>query len=209
MANLADWRQQNRLTQADAAALLGYSQTYLSLLEKGERPLTATLRARLEAVCLKPESPALTDEQLRAQFGALGYTAFLHVSGQQVRVRPGTLLMTVLARRDADGRVVKALPWLVRAYEDQLPFRGLVRQAKLQNLQNRLGFLLATSGLTRANALEAIEELERSRLLKEDTLCWESMPAAVREWMRAHRSEAAAYWNVLTRLDVEGPSHGS
>ena len=46
-------------------------------------------------------------------------------------------------------------------------------------------------------------ELERARLLQEDTLCWDSMPAATREWMRANRAPLAEYWNVLTRLRAE------
>ena len=37
------------MTQVEAAALLGVSQPYLSLLEKGARPLTAELRSRLKA----------------------------------------------------------------------------------------------------------------------------------------------------------------
>jgi transcriptional regulator with XRE-family HTH domain len=47
--DLQQWRRRNKLTQVDAAALLGVSQTYLSLVERGVRPLTAKLRNRLKA----------------------------------------------------------------------------------------------------------------------------------------------------------------
>ena len=111
--------------------------------------------------------------------------------------------MAVLARPDADARVVEALPWLVDTYQSQLDFGWLVRQAKMQNLQNRLGFLLQVAGVHKSESLSAVRELERARLLQEDTLCWDSMPAATREWMRANRTPLAEHWNVLTRLRAE------
>jgi hypothetical protein len=99
--------------------------------------------------------------------------------------------------------VVQALPWLVTAFKDQLDFGSIVRQAKLQNLQNRLGFLLQFAGVDTAGGLPAVRELDRARLLREDTLCWASMPAATREWMRSNRSPLAEHWNLLTRLQAE------
>ena len=81
--------------------------------------------------------------------------------------------MAVLARLDADARVAEALPWLVGAYQNQLDFDLLVRQAKLQNLQNRLGFLLQVAGVDTPDGLVAVRELERARLLQDDSLrCW-------------------------------------
>ena len=59
---------------------------------------------------------------------------------------PDALLLSVLAQPDADARVVDALPWLVRQYASQMDFLWLVRQAKLQDLQNRLGFVLQVAG---------------------------------------------------------------
>ena len=73
----------------------------------------------------------------------------------------------------------------------------------MQNLQNRLGFLLQVAGVHKSESLSAVRELERARLLQEDTLCWDSMPAATREWMRANRTPLAEHWNVLTRLRAE------
>lgn len=136
----------------------------------------------------------------RAQMSGLGYPGFAHVPKSRRKPRPDALVMAVLAQPDADARVVEALPWLVTTFKDQLDFGSMVRQAKLQDLQNRLGFLLQVAGV---GGLLAVRELDRARLVREDTLCWDSMPAATREWMRANRSPLAAHWNVLTRLQAE------
>ncbi|MFN7938310.1 MAG: helix-turn-helix transcriptional regulator [Bryobacteraceae bacterium] len=199
MADVLRWRKRNGLTQVDAACLLGVSQPYLSLLEKGARPLTAELRNRMKtsAGMARQES---SDDLFRAQLSALGYPGFAHIAKSQTRPRPGNLLMTVLAKSDVDARVVEALPWLVATFESQFDFGAIVRQAKLQNLQNRSGFVLQVAAVDTPGGLMAVSELERARLLQEDTLCWDSMPAATREWMRANRAPLAEHWNILTRL---------
>jgi hypothetical protein len=46
-------------------------------------------------------------------------------------------------------------------------------------------------------------ELDRARLVREDTLCRESMPEPERAWVRKHCPEAAAYWHLLTTLTAE------
>jgi transcriptional regulator with XRE-family HTH domain len=202
MADILQWRKRNGLTQVNAASLLGVSQTYLSLLEKGVRPLTAALRDRMKFARGKAEGNA-ADDRFRAQLSALGYSGFAHVAKSRPKPRTADFLMAALARTDADARVVEALPWLVGTYQHQLDYGWLVRQAKLQNLQNRLGFLLQVAGVDTPDGRTAVRELERARLLQEDTLCWDSMPAATREWMRANRSPLAEHWNVLTRLRTE------
>ena len=120
-----------------------------------------------------------------------------------------SLLMAVLATPDADARVVEALPWLLTAFPDRFHFGAMVRQAKLQNLQNRLGFMLQLAAVDTPGALAAVRDLERARLLQEDTLCWESMPTATRDWMRANRTPLAAHWNLLTRLRPEDLHHAA
>ena len=201
-ANLQRWRRRNNLTQVEAATLLGVSQPYLSLLEKGARPLTAELRNRLRVVHpAQPRDPS--DDAFREQLSALGYPGFAHVPPSRPRPSPDALLLSVLARPDVDSRVVEALPWLVQRYAAQLDQVWLVLQAKLQNLQNRLGFVLQTAGAEAPELTAAIHELERARLLQEATLCWDSMPAATREWMRVNRPHLAAHWNVLTTLRPE------
>ncbi|MFN7999330.1 MAG: helix-turn-helix transcriptional regulator [Bryobacteraceae bacterium] len=202
MADLLRWRKRYGLTQVGAASLLGVSQTYLSLLEKGARPLTPELRNRMKTSA-GMDRQVSSDDLFRAQLSALGYPGFAHVAKSRTRPRPGNVLMTVLAKPDVDARVVEALPWLVPTFESQFDFGAIVRQAKLQNLQNRLGFVLQVAAVDTPGGLTAVRELERARLLQEDTLCWDSMPAATRDWMRANRTPLAEHWNVLTRLRAE------
>lgn len=201
MSEVLHWRRQNGLTQVNAASLLGVSQPYLSLLEKGARPLTPALRARMKGARRKHRD-GVADDRSRAQLSALGYPGFVHVPKSKRTPRAAEFLIAILARPDADARIVEALPWLISAYQHQLDFGWLVLQAKLQNLQNRMGFLLQVASVNTPNGLSAVRELERSRLLQEDTLCWDSMPAAAREWMRANRTPLAEHWNVLTRLQA-------
>jgi hypothetical protein len=94
-----------------------------------------------------------------------------------------------------------------------LDWAWLVRHAKLHDVQNRLGFLVAVAkGLaadrreleSAFDQLSAVEgQLERARLAREDTLCRESMPAAERRWLQAHRSALAKHWNLLTGLTAD------
>jgi len=205
-ATLQRWRRRNNLTQVEASTLLGVSQPYLSLLEKGARPLTAELRSRLRVVHPAQRRDS-SDDAFREQLSALGYPGFAHVPPARPRPSPDALLFSVLARPDVDSRVVEALPWLVRRFAAQLDLVWLVRQAKLQDLQNRLGFVLQTSCAGTPELTAAVHELERARLLQEATLCWDSMPAATREWMRLNRPVLAAHWNVLTTLRPEVLSH--
>ena len=205
-ANLQRWRRRNSLTQVEAAVLLGVSQPYLSLLEKGARPLTAELRHRLRVV-LPAQPRGSSDDAFREQLSALGYPGFAHVPPSRPRPSPDALLLSVLARPEVDSRVVEALPWLVRRYAAQMDLAWLVRQAKLQNLQNRLGFVLQTAGTETPELLVVVQELERARLLQESTLCWDSMPAATREWMQVNRPVLAAHWNVVTTLRPEDLGH--
>jgi hypothetical protein len=52
-----------------------------------------------------------------------------------------------------------------------------------------------------------VAKLEPSRLVKEDTLCRESMTQAERVWLREHRPKSAEHWNLLTDLSVEQLDH--
>src|SRR5260221_561838 len=51
--------------------------------------------------------------------------------------------------------------------------------------------------------------LERSRLVREDTLCHESLTAAERKWLRENRPAEARHWNLLTGMRVENLVHGA
>ncbi len=207
-ANLQLWRKRNQLTQVDAASLLGVSQPYLSLLEKGERPVTTELRSRLK-VALQPGQKEVTDERFRAQLSALQYPGFVHLPPSRIKPSPDALLLVTASQPNLDARVVEALPWLIRRYASEMDFPWLVRQAKLKDLQNRLGFLLQVSGAQTPALLCALQQLERARLLEESTLCWDSMPHATREWIRSNRAPAAEHWNLLTTLSVASLNDGS
>ena len=78
MADMLRWRKRNGLTQAAAASSLGVSQPYLSLLEKGARPLTAALRKRMKSDGNQDEKWT-SDDLFRAQLSGLGYPGFAHV----------------------------------------------------------------------------------------------------------------------------------
>jgi transcriptional regulator with XRE-family HTH domain len=202
--NLKLWRRRNNLTQIDAAGLLGVSQPYLSLLERGARPLSRHLRDRLRQVHGQRDVPR-TDDRFRAQLSALGYPGFAHVPSERPVPLPGVVLLDALAEPTLDARVTDGLPWLVRHYAGELDWPWLTRQAKLRNLQNRLGFLIqhvlpSSPGASQSAMKRALAELDPARLLAESTLCWDAMPAATRRWMREHRSPQAAHWNVVTRL---------
>ncbi len=192
--DVQQWRTRSKLTQVEAAVLLGVSQPYLSLLESGARPLTLRLRSRLTA-----ENRDTGDDRFRAQLSALGYELFAHLRPARLKPRADSLLVSILSQPDLDARVVAALPWLVRTTAKRLDFTWLVRQAKLRNIANRMGFVLELAGVESVGMSAALRELEAARLLAETTLCWDAMPTAVREWMRGHRSAMAARWNVLSR----------
>lgn len=197
---LQNWRKRNRLTQVAAASLLGVSQPYLSLLENEARPLTPALKCRMKAVCL-PDNKQSYDVSFAANLSALGYPGFSHIPPARSKSTPESLLSSILSRPDTDARVAVGLRWLVRRYADEMDLNWLVRQAKLHNFQNRLGFLLQLAGGELPRVLSAVRELERARQVQEATYCWDSMPAAARDWMRVNRTPLAKHWNIVTRLN--------
>jgi hypothetical protein len=91
---------------------------------------------------------------------------------------PARLLFLALDRNDLDRRVVEALPWLTFRYSD-LDWERLLRNAKLNDRQNRLGFIVdlaeeladKTGHATRRKSLSENKAItDRSRLAREDTL---------------------------------------
>lgn len=207
MTKLRRWREQNNLTQVDAARLLGVSQPYLSLLEKGARPLRRGLRDRLTVVRPDAGKQDTTDDRLRAQLSALAYPGFAHVDPARPAAEPAVVLLSALSQPTVDARVTEALPWLAREYADTMDWSWLVEQAKLRNLQNRLGFLLQlvnASGAGEPAMKDAEAELDKARLIAEATFCWDSMPAPTRKLMRERRSPEAEHWNVVSLMRSEG-----
>ncbi len=220
-------RVQARLTQTQAAERLGLSQPYLSQLERSQRPVTpelarlATKVYGLPPTCLPVHETTtfgkdLDASRLARQLSGLGYPSFAHLRAEQTN--PADLVLQSLVQRDLEVRLTEALPWVLGTYPD-LNWSWLMDQAKLKDVQNRLGFLV---GMTKELAvsrgkfrsalqpLSAVEvKLEHSRLAREDTLCRESMPAAERRWLKSNRSPLAQHWNLLTGLTVDELSYAT
>jgi transcriptional regulator with XRE-family HTH domain len=201
----------------EAAARLGVSQPYLAMLERGQRRLTPKLALRAAKLYdLAPADVPRSRRELPARLNAatlakdlagLGYPGLAYLRSRHWAPRnPGEVLLTALAQDDLEPRLVEALPWLVLRYWS-LDWSWVVREAKVRDLQNRLGFVV---GLARHLAARGGDErkvrslvdlearLDRSRLAREDTLCRASLPEPERRWLVEHRPEAAKHWNLLT-----------
>jgi transcriptional regulator with XRE-family HTH domain len=206
-------------TQQKAASGLGLTQAYLSMVERGHRPVTSSFAARaLNVLSLPPtalpfqpdDSVPLRDDDLKSDLGALGYPGFSYLRGKPAR-NPAQLLFYALDQPDLDARVVEALPWLTSTYVD-MDWNWLVRNVKLNDRQNRLGFVAALAAELAKRSGDQVRlhkltehrtSLDRSRLVREDTLCHDSMTQAERKWLQHNRGPEARHWNLLTDLEVK------
>jgi transcriptional regulator with XRE-family HTH domain len=211
-------REEANLTQQEAASRLGLTQAYLSMLERGRRPVTTELATQAMKVFHLPPTAlpleadlhsTLDESAFKAELGALGYPGFSYLRGKS-HYNPARLLFLALDQNDLDRRVVEALPWLAYTYPE-MDWEWLIRNAKLNDRQNRLGFVVDLAEEVAEKACEASRRrslsqnkalIERSRLAKEDTLSHESMTQAERKWLRRNRPAKARHWNLLTDLDV-------
>jgi len=203
------------LTQAEAASRLGVSQAYVAMLEKGVRRLTRQLASRVMRVYNLPPTavppPGAVKEssgpdELARDLAALGYPGFSHLRPRRwLPKNPAEVLLAALAKNDLEPRLVEALPWLLLHYP-MLDREWLVREVKVRDLQNRLGFVARLAHRLadrvgeedKAKHLDELEAtLEPSRLVREDTL-GASLPEAKRRWLQEHQSDDAKRWNVLT-----------
>jgi transcriptional regulator with XRE-family HTH domain len=216
--DLKNARQRANCTQVEAASKLGLTQAYLSMVERGRRPVTSGLAAHAQrffdfpptTLPLEAEEVSLLGEsELKSDLGALGYPGFSYLRGKPTR-NPAQLLFYALNQPDVDTRVVEALPWLTYTYAD-MNWDWLVSNAKLHDRQNRMGFVVTLAGelaqkagdSTRSKKLADRQALlERSRLAQEDTLCHDSMTKTERKWLRTNRPQEAKHWNLLTDLEV-------
>ena len=222
---LKEGRLKAKLTQKQAAKRLGLSQPYLSQLEKGERPVTpelasaATALYRLPATALplpemSSEDPMMDPALLARQLSGLGYPGFAHLRPR--KANPAAVVLAALLQRNLETRLTEALPWVLLTYPE-LNWSWLVRHAKLEDVQNRLGFLVGVAKILATdkadyestfNQLSAADrQLERARLARQDTLCRESMPNAERHWLDTNRSPLARHWNLLTGLTADQLSY--
>ena len=210
-------------TQQEMADRLGVSQTLVSLWEEGARNLPPRRLAQLRELGFELEPTALPMREVLESAGVdlaqelanLGYPGLAHHRSGDASWNPAQILVLVLAQNQLDRRVAEALPWLVFHYWD-LNWDWVVRESKLRDLQNRLGFTLSlaqelAAQQQRPEVVDRLswlgQELHRSLLAKEDTYCNERMTESERGWLREQRSEQAATWNVLSDLRPEHLTH--
>lgn len=212
-------RQRRGWSQEEAARRLGLSQPYLSMLESGKRSLTRQVaRKMLRTYQLPPTvlfpgevsgRPNTPDNQaLAEELAKLGYPGFAYLQTRRRTKNPAEVLLAALSKDDLEARLTEALPWLLLRYADSLDAKWLLEQARVHNLQNRLGFVANLARRVaeatpqyqlRAHVLRQLEQnLEASRLAREDTLCQTSLPEARRRWLGENRPPEARYWNLLT-----------
>lgn len=172
------------LTQQQAARRWRISQPYLSLMERGRRPVPVRLARRLAgaepqlAASLPPRVSARNPDDLPKLLGTLGCPGFAYLADRRAVVNPAEAVLSVLTASDVPALVTEALPWVLMTFVD-LPWDWLVAHAQRANAQNRLGYLVAVARQAAdraghsqvAGTLASVEaELEEARLAKEDTL---------------------------------------
>jgi transcriptional regulator with XRE-family HTH domain len=218
MTWLAEARRAKGWTQEEAAERVGVSQTYWSLFENGRRQVPAHLLPKLRQHFEVPGAVAPLVERaaphspdaVAAALAGLHYPGFAHVR-RRAFVNPAVVLWAALRSPDLETRLVEALPWVAWKY-NSLDWDWLSQRLKVNDQQNRLGFVVALArdvaashgDLASAATLAAVEtRLEPGRLVREDTLCRETMTDAERRWLVSARSSLAAHWNVLSDLRAE------
>ncbi len=115
-------------------------------------------------------------------------------------MNPADFLLLALSQNNLDARTAEGLPWVVAKYPD-MDSQWLVQNARTNGLQNRLGFAvtLAQRASNNAALLNLEEELEDSKLVKQDSLC-RQLSDGERRWLLEHRSPEAEKWNLLSDL---------
>ncbi len=219
--NLRTVRKSFGWTQQRAAERLGVSQALVSMVENGERSLTPEMLDRLGAYYeVDPtnlplrEEVAMTDSGLAQELANLGYPGFAHRKKGKACWNPTQLLVMALSTAALDRRVAEALPWLVMRFVD-MDWNWVVNQAKVLDLQNRLGFVVTLArelaekqNLGSPQHLKQLEnQVERSRLVRQDTYCNERMTQAERKWLQTNASTQAQHWNLLSDLRPEDLAH--
>lgn len=219
-------RKQKEWSQEQAATKLGVSQAYLSLLESGARRVPERLVVKavhvyglsqnfLPVDSVRVNAPPADESRLTAELATLGYPGLSHFKSGRHKKNPAEILLSALSKDDLDTRLVEALPWVVLKFPD-LDWQWLTDAAKVNDLQNRLGFVTGVArrlaelrGEGESAGLLARQELalERSRLMREDTLCHESLTEAERRWLRKNRPAEAKHWRLLTDLAPEQLDH--
>jgi hypothetical protein len=118
-------------------------------------------------------------EEPAAIVAGLGYPGFAGLRSRHWTPKnPGEVLLTALAQDDLESRLVEALPWLVLRYST-LDWTWVVREAKVRDLQNCLGFVV---GLARQLAVRGGDE-RKARSLADLDAHLESQSAGSRRYV--------------------------
>lgn len=206
---LREGRKRLGWSQQKAARTLGVSQSYLSMLEMGERAMPDDLARkfvrvyRLPPTSLPPTedhwTPRRVDPQeLAEELAGLGYPRLAYLRKRHRAKNPAELLLDALAQDGLEARLFEALPWLLLNYWT-MDTKWLVEQAKRHDLQNRLGFVVtlarSVAGRTTHSdagrtALQSLESsLKRSLLAREESLGNADLSETDQSWLRNHRSQ--------------------
>ena len=119
--------------------------------------------------------------------------------------------MSALGEDDLDSRIVEALPWLIFNFPD-LDWAEVIKRAKLNDAQNRLGFLMSLafelakqSRDENKSALfkELLLTLEKSRLIREDSFRQHYLTETEKAWLKRNRPKEARRWRVLSNLSTD------
>src|SRR5437016_7481847 len=152
--DLKEGRTRKGWTQQEAARRLSVSQPYLSLLENNSRPVPENLAHKASALFgLSPTRlpmktswhsvRAKENDELASDLAALRYPGLAYLKSTRKR-NPADVLLSALSAKNLDARLTEALPWVLLKYAD-LDWQSLVRAAKLNDLQNKLGFLTSVA----------------------------------------------------------------
>ena len=145
-------RTASEWTQAEAALRLGVTQAYLSMVERGTRPVSDELASTvLKTFSLSPAKRPLgtlrapaEESMFKEALGELGYPGFAYLTSPN-QLNPAELLLLALDTEDLDARVLEALPWLPFRFSD-LQWDWLASETKLRNRQNRLAYRCTRTG---------------------------------------------------------------
>jgi len=200
------------------------SQSYLAMLETGQRRVTPSLARKFKAVYgLSPTALPTPDlfsprvdvrgEEFVSMVSALGYPGFAYMRSWVSKKNPAEVLLMALGQDRLEARVAEALPWVVMQFGHRTS-NWLVEQARKFNLQNRLGFVVSLAlqvaerapghDNTRVQSLRELRsKLDESRLVKEDVFYRPPQTEGEKQWLVRNRSQEAMHWNLLTDLKPE------
>jgi hypothetical protein len=143
----------------------------------------------------------------------LGYPGFAHLARRGGAAKhPGAVLLTALAQPELEARAVEALPWLLLRYWSLDP-AWLTREAKVRDLQNRLGFVVSLAREVaeregdgpRLAALRALEAALDGVGLRVRNPGPAALPRP--SGTGRHAPLAARHWNLLTDWTAEALRH--